>query len=64
MPEPSPQERAFSAVTLSELLAEFRRPGQPLHRLPQEDAERVFIQVVEQILIKAMRDRERSHTTS
>ncbi len=55
---------AFSAGALAELLAEFRRPGQPLHGMPQADAEKVFAQVVEQLLIKALRDRERERAAN
>lgn len=47
--------------TLAELLAEFQRPGQPLHGLGQADAERVFVEVVEQLLLKAMRDQRERH---
>lgn len=47
----------ITSETLAELLAEFQRPGQPLHGLGQTDAERVFVEVVEQLLLKAMHDR-------
>lgn len=55
---PAPGPRAFTAATLAELLAELRQPGQPLHGLAQADAETVFVQVVEQLLLKAMRDQQ------
>ena len=48
---------SLTASTLGDLLAEFQEPGQPLHGLSRADAERVFVEVVEQLLLKAMRER-------
>lgn len=47
----------LTASTLEDLLAEFQQPGQPLHGLNKADAERVFVEVVEQLLLKAIRER-------
>ncbi|MDE3111522.1 MAG: hypothetical protein KGK34_01110 [Chloroflexota bacterium] len=47
----------LTAHGLAGLLAEFQQPGQPLHGLPQAEAERIFVQVVEQLLLRAMQDR-------
>lgn len=54
----APQDTRITSAALADLLAEFQRPGQPLHGLGQEDAERVFRQVVEQLLLKVMRERQ------
>lgn len=50
-------DRTLTAATLADLLAEFQQPGQPLHGLAREEAERVFIEVVEQLVLKALADR-------
>lgn len=58
MRDPSvPAARGITASSLADLLAEFQMPGQPLHGFSQEDAERVFVEVVEQLLLNAVRER-------
>lgn len=60
MRDPSAPEGArITSAALADLLAEFQRAGQPLHGLSPEDAERVFVQVVEQLVLNAMRDRQK-----
>lgn len=57
--EPSvPPGPRITASSLAELLAEFQMPGQPLHGLDLEDAERVLVEVVEQLVLNAMRQRK------
>lgn len=53
----APSDGRITASALADLLAEFRQPGQPLHGLPEADAERVFVEVVEQLLLNAMRQK-------
>lgn len=51
-----------ASESLADLLAEFQQPGQPLHGFSHADAERIFVQVVEQLLLKAIRERSEHHT--
>jgi hypothetical protein len=50
-------ERTFTAAALSDLFEEFRAPGQPLHGLEQSDAERIFAEVVEQLVLRTVEQR-------